>query len=84
MQKKKGLKICGFKRGFISCQEFQPRGSSCCRVTVTYAVVDPGAVVVEYLDAVVADGAVGAAGRPIELTRHTPLHPHLHTQQQQI
>jgi hypothetical protein len=34
---------------------------------------------VEYLDAVVADGAVGAAGRPVELTRHTPLHPHLHT-----
>jgi hypothetical protein len=51
-------------------------------VVVTYAVVDPGAVVVEYLDAVVADGAVGAAGRPVELTRHTPLHPHLHTHQQ--
>jgi hypothetical protein len=36
-------------------------------------------VVVKYLDAVVADGAVGAAGRPVELTRHTPLHPYLHT-----
>ena len=38
----------------------------------TDAVVDPGAVVVEDLDAVVADAAVAAAGRPVELTGHTP------------
>ena len=41
------------------------------------AVVDPGAVVVEYLDTVVADGTVGTARRPVKLTRHAPLHPHL-------
>ena len=46
---------------------------------ITYAVVDPGAVVVEYLDAVVADGAVGAPRRPVELARHAPLHPDLRT-----
>jgi len=40
-----------------------------------YTVIDPGAVVVEYLDAVVADGAVGAPRRPVELARHAPLHP---------
>ena len=41
------------------------------------AVVDPGAVVVEYLDTVVADRTVGTARRPVELTRHAPLHAHL-------
>ena len=38
----------------------------------TYAIVDPGAVVVKDLDAVVADGAVAAPRRPIELTSDTP------------
>jgi len=42
----------------------------------TYAIVDPGTVVVKDLDAVVADGAVAAPRRPIELARDTPLHPH--------
>ena len=40
-------------------------------------VVDPGAVVVEYLDTIVADAAVGTSGRPVKLAGHTPLHPHL-------
>ena len=40
------------------------------------AVVDPGAVVVEYLDAVVADTAVTAPRRPVELTGDAPLHPY--------
>ena len=48
-----------------------------CSVVVTYAVVDPGAVVVEYLDAVVADTAVTAPWRPIELTGDTPFHANL-------
>ena len=38
----------------------------------TYAIVDPGAVVVKDLDAVVADGTVTAPRRPIELTSDTP------------
>ena len=38
----------------------------------TYAIVDPGAVVVKDLDAVVADRAVAAPGRPIELASDTP------------
>ena len=38
----------------------------------TYAIVDPGAVVVKDLDAVVADGTVAAPRRPIELTSDTP------------
>ncbi len=41
------------------------------------AVVDPRAVVVEHLDAVVADGAVRAAGRAVELAGHAPLHADL-------
>jgi hypothetical protein len=45
-------------------------------VSPTYAIVDPGAVVVKDLNAVVADGAVAAPRRPIELTSDTPLHPH--------
>ena len=39
---------------------------------LTYAIVDPGAVVVKDLDAVVADGAVAAPRRSIELTSDTP------------
>ena len=38
------------------------------------AVVDPGAVVVKDLYAVVADRAVRAAGRSVKLTCDTPLH----------
>lgn len=45
-------------------------------VSPTYAIVDPGAVVVKDLDAVVADRAVAAPGRPIELASDTPLHSH--------
>ena len=40
-------------------------------------VVDPGAVVVKYLNAVVTDTAVTAAGWPVELTRHAPFHTNL-------
>ena len=52
-------------------------GNSCtilvsCVRCGTDAVVDPGAVVVEDLDAVVAYAAVAAPGRPVELTGHTP------------
>jgi hypothetical protein len=45
-------------------------------VPPTYAIVDPGTVVVEDLDAVVADGAVAAARGTIKLAGDTPLHPH--------
>ena len=38
----------------------------------TYAIVDPGAVMVEDLNAVVADRAVTAARRSIELASDTP------------
>ena len=41
------------------------------------AVVDPGAVVVKYLDAVVTHAAVAAPWRSVELTSHTPFHSHL-------
>ena len=40
--------------------------------TLTYAIVDPGTVVVKDLDAVVTNGAVAASRRPIELTSDTP------------
>ena len=43
----------------------------------SYAVVDPGTVVVEYLYAVVTDAAVRTAWRTIELTRDTPFHSDL-------
>ena len=46
-------------------------------------VVDPGAVVVEDLDAVVADAAVRATGRSVELTRDAPLHTDLEQGQTQ-
>jgi len=45
-------------------------------VSPTYAIVDPGAVMVKDLNAVVADRAVAAARRSIELAGDTPLHPH--------
>jgi len=45
-------------------------------VPTAYAIVDPGAVMVEDLNAVVADRAVTAARRSIELASDTPLHPH--------
>ena len=38
----------------------------------TYAIVDPGAVMVEDLNAIVADRAVTAARRSIELASDTP------------
>lgn len=41
------------------------------------AVVHPGAVVVELLHAVVADAAVGTAGRPVEAAGGAPFHAHL-------
>ena len=41
------------------------------------AVVDPGAVVVKYLYAVVTHAAVAAPWRSVELTSHTPFHSHL-------
>jgi hypothetical protein len=69
--------ILYFSLEFTTVSVKRKRESGFCGLT--YAVVDPGAVVVEYLDAVVAYRAVGAAGRPVELTRHAPLHPHLHT-----
>jgi hypothetical protein len=43
-------------------------------VPPSYTVVDPGAVMVEYLDAVVTDRAVRAPGWPVELARHAPFH----------
>ena len=45
------------------------------------AVVDPGTVVAEDLDAVVADAAVRTPRRPVELAGHAPLHPDLGTGQ---
>ena len=41
------------------------------------AVVDPGTVMVEYFNAVIADTAVAAPGRTVELTRHAPFHTNL-------
>ena len=38
----------------------------------TYAIVDPGAVMVEDLNAVVADRAVAAPRRSVELAGDTP------------
>ena len=46
-------------------------------VPPSYAVVDPGTVVVEYLYAVVTDAAVRTAGWTIELTGDTPFHSDL-------
>ena len=43
------------------------------------AVIDPGAVVVKYLNAVITHAAVAAPWRSVELTSHAPLHPHLTT-----
>lgn len=40
-------------------------------------VIHPGAVVVKILHTVVTDGAVRAAGRPVEAAGGAPLHPHL-------
>ena len=40
------------------------------------AVVDPGTVMVEYLNTVVTHTAVTTAGRPVELAGDAPLHPH--------
>ena len=45
-------------------------------VSPSNAVVHPRTVMVEYLNAVVADTAVTTAGRPIELAGDAPLHPH--------
>ena len=42
-------------------------------VALAHAVAHPGTVVVELLHAVVADGAVGGAGRPVELAREAVL-----------
>ena len=42
------------------------------KLQATYAIVDPGAVMVKYLNAVVADRAVTAARRSIELASDTP------------
>ena len=39
---------------------------------LTYAIVDPGAVMVKDLNAVVANRAVAAPRRPIELAGDTP------------
>ena len=46
-------------------------------VPPSYAVVDPGTVVVEYLYAVITDAAVRTAGRTIELTGDAPFHSDL-------
>lgn len=40
------------------------------------AIVHPRTMVIERLDAVIADGTVRAARWPVELTRHAPLHAH--------
>ena len=45
------------------------------------AVVDPGTVMVEYFNAVIADTAVAASGRTVELTRHAPFHTNLNNWQ---
>jgi len=45
-------------------------------VSPAYAIVDPGAVMVKDLNAVVANRTVAAPRRPIELAGDTPLHPH--------
>ena len=47
-------------------------------VPLSHAVVDPGAVVVHGVDAGVADAAVGAARRPVELAGGAPLHAHVY------
>ena len=44
------------------------------------AVVDPGTVVVKYLNAVITHTAVAAPRRSVELTSHAPFHPDLTTQ----
>ena len=44
------------------------------------AVVDPGAVVVKYLNAVITHTTVAAPRRSVELTSHAPFHPDLTTQ----
>ena len=42
-------------------------------------VVNPGTVMVEYLDAVVTDAAVTTPRGPVELASDAPLHPHCDT-----
>ena len=44
------------------------------------AVVDPGAVMVKYLDAVITHTAVATSRGSVELTGHTPFHSDLTTQ----
>ena len=48
------------------------------------AVIDPGAVVVKYLNAVITHAAVAAPWGSVELTSHAPLHPYLTTQRMHI
>ena len=43
------------------------------------AVVDPRTMMIKYLNTVVAHTAVTTSWRSVELTRYTPLHPHLAT-----
>ncbi len=47
-------------------------------VAAADAVADPGAVVVHGVDAGVADAAVGAARRAVELAGGAPLHAHVY------
>ena len=47
------------------------------RSVLTNAIVDPWAVMIKDLNAVVANRAVAAAGRAVELAGDAPLHPHL-------
>lgn len=48
-------------------------------VATADTVVDPRTVVIEGLDTSITVGAVGTAGRAVELTGHTPLHANLST-----
>ena len=46
-------------------------------VPPTNAIVDPGAVVVKYLNTIVTHTTVTTSRRSVELTCHTPLHTNL-------
>ena len=62
------IKIHKYKYTNKQIQKYKYKNTN----TLTYAIVDPGTVVVKDLDAVVTNGAVAASRRPIELTSDTP------------
>lgn len=65
------------KHGHDVSRQRQEEEEEVAVVSPADAVVHPRTVVVKVLDTVVADGAVGAARRPVEATGRTPLHPDL-------